>query len=131
MKGQMEQSHSFLMAAKCDFLSPNIKTGNIVYISASSVKCDSEEFTASLDEDNTDNPYKCRRCLKRLLRKSHLKHHSLCHDGSEHCECGTCHKLFKQATSLKLQELHSGVKPYKSGTCHKQFTQAGNLIKAT
>ena len=149
----LEPCHSFLMAAKYDFMSHSIKTGSLVYLNDSSdlqsvktqivrnVKFDSQVRTTSLntystDEDNsvtTDKPYRCYLCLKGFCKKQNLKLHTLTHTGVKPFECGThlcktCEKQFRNSSNLKSHTwIHTGVKPYLCKTCGKQFTHLSSL----
>ena len=141
----LEPCHSFLMAAKYDFMSHSIKTGSFVYLNDSSeiydlesakteivrnVKCDSQVRTTSLntystDENNsvtTDKPYRCYLCLKGFCKKQNLKLHTLIHTGVKPFECGTCGKQFRNSSNLKSHKwIYTGVKPHLWKTCEKQF----------
>ena len=83
--GDIEPCHSFLIAAKYDFMSHSIRTGSLVYLNDSSEKYDLRSIkseivknvkfepqvsttslnTYSTDEDNSvtdDKPYRCDLC---------------------------------------------------------------------
>ena len=150
MTGDIEPCHSFLMAAKYDFMSRSIKTGSLSYLSppgsqhnlrcmkddiSRSHKFQSQMCTISVDVYNTDEdmritadkPHKCDLCPKSFHKKQYLKIHRSAHIVRLYT-CGTCHKQFRRPNCLKEHKrVHTGVKPYECGTCCQQFTRQRGL----
>ena len=149
----IEPCHSFLLAAKYDFLSRDIKTDSIVYLSAPSNQCnlwnmktgisrkdkfESQVCPTSLNVyytnehryANPDKPFRCVWCPESFSKNHELNLHEVIHTGVKPYECRTCHKQFMQKGSLQQHErIHTGVKPHVCAICHKQFTLSGNLKK--
>ena len=141
MTGEIQPCHSFLMAAKSDFMAHNIKSRSLVFLSDSSVygtgnvKIEPKVCTTSLIEYNThedtrvtaDKPYQCDMCPKRFYSNNYLRLHiKVCHI----YECGTCHKQFNESWELEQHKrISTGGNAYVCRKCHKQFTEAGNLRK--
>ena len=132
--------HSFLMAAKYDFLPPYINNDTLVVVNARSIgyhfkavkkeECindgiyDSNSSSPSKINNSKkkkkhvtgDRPYGGSLCLKRLPPKSNPTRQEAIHTRVKSSECGACNKRFAH-----------GPKPYKCQTCDRTFTTAWNL----
>ena len=67
--------HSFLAAAKCDFLSQHIKTGSFIFCIVNAKleqKCD---LITHHRVNTEDKPYVCDTCDKGFIHKNKLKIH--------------------------------------------------------
>ena len=135
---EIEPRHTFLMAAKYEWLSESIKTGSFVYFQFSNNKRELEvddekdRFSISVSRiQKISAVYKsfvCDMCDKEFKQKSSLKSHQRIHTGDKHHVCGTCHKGFAQKATLEQhQRVHTGDKPCQCKTCHKRFAYMTNL----
>ena len=127
------------MAAKGDFISKNIETDNLIYLSGSTNKYELMDLKIEkCQTKNDDIDWKvCTPSLKRYntpedngVTARIVNTHGRINTGGKSHECGTCHKQFTRAGNLKVHErIHTGVKRYVCGTCHKQFGHSGDLKK--
>ena len=135
MTFDIEPCHSFLMAAKYDFVSHNIKTGSLVYLNDSSEKYDlwSMKIRISIND---------KECESRVCKTGSIHNTGEDTDGKaiEPCRCDLCHlpqhKLSHAANTPCRYDLchlpqhylsHSDVKLYQCRTCNKRFTESGYL----
>ena len=143
MTGDVQPCQSYLIAAKYNVLSEDIKTGSVVYLSSPDVQTNINDIEAysKLNKDickdansfnivnrDSEKPYRCDICGKGFVSKNGLAGHLHLHSSVKPYTCIICLKSFTQAGSLKThQRLHSGVKPHSCETCGKGFAQLGNL----
>ena len=122
--GDVQPCHSFLMAAKYDFMSNYIKTGSLVSVNVAAINYEDTQMddqvptenqwpvsapfpnSSNLHEDWRDinKLYLCEVCNKSFTRQASLNRHKLIHTGAKPYECETCNKSFNQLWNLKKHE---------------------------
>ena len=135
-------SHSFLIAAKSEWLSQYITNDslNLVYVNIRNGACNIKtRFSAS---DHTNNsgevsrltreiPYFCSSCPERFFTKDDLTRHEYQHTPStKSYECQTCYKKFR--CPYDLHKHHTRNKPscvqrHECQICHREFKRASHL----
>ena len=144
---EIEPVHSFLVAAKSDFLSKHIKTGSFTYVNISksqlreketdSIAVNGEQMITAISGKHdkqmitasADKPFWCEICQRGFALKSGLKCHQHVHTRHnkpyKHDKCKTCDKQF--VVGNKHVMIRAGGKPYVCETCDKCFTLKGDL----
>ncbi|XP_035659757.1 zinc finger and BTB domain-containing protein 43-like [Branchiostoma floridae] len=80
--------------------------------------------------DDSDKPFQCMFCPKRLRSKSLLAMHIRRHTGERPHACPLCFTKFHEKWSLtKHMRVHTGEKPYKCTQCPATFADASNRNK--
>ena len=134
--GNFNTCHSFLIAAKKDFMYQNIENGSLVYLSASifgfnimpsqNPKCTQAHEDLSV---TADKPYECDKCQQVFPATRTFNRHKMIYTDVKPYDCGTCNKHSTRTWDVrKRQRIQTGVKHYECGKCHKQFTLKGNLM---
>ena len=114
MAGDMEPGHSFLLAAKYDFLSQHIKTGSMLLFNVSKTEND---FT------------KNENCESNACTTTIKTHKVSSFTGHKPYVCDTCHKGFTAKRTLdKHQRVHTDDKSYLCNFCHKSVTTKGHKV---
>ncbi|XP_066268207.1 B-cell CLL/lymphoma 6 member B protein-like [Branchiostoma lanceolatum] len=80
--------------------------------------------------DDSDKPFQCMLCPKRVRSKSLLANHIRRHTGERPHACPLCFTKFHEKWSLtKHMRVHTGEKPYKCTQCPATFADASNRNK--
>ena len=151
---EMQPAHSFLMAAKYEFLSKHVRSDSFVtVISANTTPKEYVAWKASdhpLELSNQSGKssadctsrlartrevegarsYKCKTCHKTFRFKHNFARHKRCHNCDRRFECATCDKVFNRDDKLQAHErVHAGQMPYRCTTCNKAFPKRCQLTK--
>ena len=147
--GEIQPAHSFVMAAKYEFMSQHIQTGSIVYFGFPETKLENSNVPLTTNERRNNfeanlltitRDYVCY-AWPDIFKDNHDSISLLSHGNMKKIknelkrkhrrfECDTCHKKLKSRTDLvEHTHIHTGENSYVCDKCGKQFRTKINITQ--
>ena len=124
--GEIQPCHSYVIAAKYEFMSDAIQTGSIVCVKGSVAS--SSDVNESHNSSSNQFNFFCTNCDKGFTRESSLASHECIQTSGKSFQCTTCHKRFKVKSRLQQHEItHTGDKPFMCEICYFCFKTLSSL----
>ena len=126
--GETKPSHSYVIAAKFDFMSDEIETGSIVSLRGSVPPPNSGSNLQNHPPSDDKFKYRCTDCRKGFNYLTTMASHRCILKSVNSFPCTTCRKLFKTKSRLRQHELsHSLVRPFACDHCRSYFQTVSSL----